>query len=104
VFLSLLVVVACLGHLIYRTQVDGPISNWIQVLELVTSFFGLGPMSSTKQIKLGFNIKPNVKVTSHYGCLSREALGLSGQTLLRVLRNELKIANKIYFSFFDEFF
>jgi hypothetical protein len=35
------------------------------------------------------------RAASHYGRPSREAVGLSGQTLLRVERNELKIANKI---------
>ena len=36
-----------------------------------------------------------VRVASHYGRPSREAVELNGQTLLRVQRNELKIANKI---------
>jgi hypothetical protein len=36
-----------------------------------------------------------VRAGSHYGRPSREAVRLSGQTLLRVQRNEPKIANKI---------
>jgi hypothetical protein len=36
-----------------------------------------------------------IRAGSHYGRPSREAVRLSGQTLLRVQRNELKIANKI---------
>jgi hypothetical protein len=37
----------------------------------------------------------SLRAGSHYGRPSREAMRLSGQTLLRVQRNELKIANKI---------
>jgi hypothetical protein len=36
-----------------------------------------------------------LRAGSHYGRPSREAVRLSGQTLLRVQRNELKITNKI---------
>jgi hypothetical protein len=36
-----------------------------------------------------------LRAASHYGRPSREAVGLNGQTLLRVQRNGLKIANKI---------
>ena len=36
-----------------------------------------------------------LRATSHYGRPSREAMGLNGQTLLRVQRNGLKITNKI---------
>jgi hypothetical protein len=36
-----------------------------------------------------------LRAGSHYGHPNREAERLSGQTLLRVQRNELKIANKI---------
>jgi hypothetical protein len=38
----------------------------------------------------------NIEVVSHYYCPIREVVGLSGQTLLRVQINGLKIANKIY--------
>jgi hypothetical protein len=36
-----------------------------------------------------------LRAASHYGHPSREAVGLSGHTLLRVQRNGLKIVNTI---------
>jgi hypothetical protein len=36
-----------------------------------------------------------LRVASHYGHPSQEAVGLNGQILLRVQRNELKLTNSI---------
>jgi hypothetical protein len=47
---------------------------------------GIGPASRCKAA---------LKAASHYyGCRSREAMGLSGHTLLRVQRNGLKIHSR----------
>jgi len=43
-----------------------------------------------------------LRVASHYGRSSREAMGMSGQTLLRVQRNRLKIVNKMIYLVFDK--
>jgi hypothetical protein len=44
---------------------------------------------------VGGRVADALRAGSDYGRPSREAVRLSGQTLLRVQRNELKIANKI---------
>jgi hypothetical protein len=46
-------------------------------------------------VELRMSHKHELRAASHYGRPSREAVGLSGQTLLRVQRNGLKIANQI---------
>ena len=44
----------------------------------------------------GVDIQRKVlRATSHYGRQTREAMGVSGQTLLRVQRNGMKIGSKI---------
>jgi hypothetical protein len=45
--------------------------------------------------RCGDNIGKVIRAASHYGRSSQEAVGLNDQTLLRVQRNGLKIANKI---------
>jgi hypothetical protein len=43
-----------------------------------------------------FGFYYNLGPLSHYGCPSREVVGLNGQTLLRVHNYGLKIDNKIH--------
>jgi hypothetical protein len=38
----------------------------------------------------------SLRAASHYGCPNREAVGFNGQALLRVQRDGLKLANKIW--------
>jgi len=67
-------------------------SYWLLLLLLLL----LGLVKSQRKILY------SLRINSHYGHPNGEAVGFSGQTLLRVWSNELKLVHKIYFSFCNE--
>jgi alpha-glucosidase (family GH31 glycosyl hydrolase) len=74
------------------------------VMDQYTQFVGrpvpipywvLGQTASLSLLEIEIVCSPLLRAGSHYVRPSREAVRLSGQTLLRVQRNEVKIVNKI---------